>query len=125
MTVLRLGFVVSLACAADAQAQERDRTLERIAVALEQPSSIAGGIAPFDSDLPKKLGPLTVVRPMLRGEFVRVSVPVGEWLTGAVRGVAGAHRRRKERAARRKVEAGLTLFEEQRGQKPPLSKRRD
>jgi hypothetical protein len=124
MKGLGAGFALSLAFCAPLLAQERERSLERITVALQQPSPIVRGFAPLDNDLPKKLGLITVVPPVLRGEFVRVSVPVGELVTGAVRGIASARRRRQEAGARRQVEADLRLFEEQRGLKPPPPKQK-
>jgi hypothetical protein len=113
------GLLVWLVCSAPVLAQERDRSLERIGLALQQPIAIVPGVVPFQEDLPKKLGILTLVRPAMPGEIVRVSVPIGELVSRAFKGVAAANQRRQEAAARRKVEAALKWFEEQ----PPSPKR--
>ena len=107
------GLVAWLVCWAPLGAQERDQSLERISIALQQPSTSLRGVAPVESDLPKQLGIFTLVPPVKRGEMIRVSVPIGEIVTGAFRGVASANQRRKEAAARRRVEAALKQFKEQ------------
>jgi hypothetical protein len=107
MRRLAAGLVVLSAMTAPTAAQERDRSLERIGVALKQP---AIAVPAFEPTPPQKLGPLTLVEPQLRGELVRVSLPVGEYVTKAIRGIAGANQRRKECAARRRVEADLKAF---------------
>jgi hypothetical protein len=89
-------------------AQERDRSLERIGLALQQPSPIVSGVAPGAS--PRQLGIFTLVPPASRGEMIRISIPIGELVTRAFRGVAGAHQRRQEAAARGRVEAALEAF---------------
>jgi hypothetical protein len=57
---------------------------------------------------------LTVVQPTLPGEMIRVSIPIGELVTRAFKGVAAANGRRREAAARRRVDAALQRFTEQR-----------
>jgi hypothetical protein len=106
MKGLAAGILLSALCWAPLAAQERDPSLERIRFALQQP-------LPNESTLPKSLGILTFVQPTKPGEIVRVSIPIGELVTKAYRGVAAANRRRQEAAARREVEAALKLFAEQ------------
>jgi hypothetical protein len=88
--------------------QERDRSLERISIALQQPPPLVGGLpSPEAAAQPTRLGILTLVPPTGRGEIVRVSLPVGELVVRAFKGMAAANRRRQEAAARREVEAAL------------------
>jgi hypothetical protein len=114
MRGLAAAVLVSSVCSATVLAQERDRSLERIALALQQPAPIVWGVAPpVASPSPKKLGIFTLVPPVSRGELVRVSIPIGELVTRAFKSVAAANRRRREAAARREVEEALKWFAEQ------------
>lgn len=107
------GLLVSLVGWAPLVAQERDRSLERISLALQQPIPVIRGVDQVESTLPKSLGIFTLVPPTRPGEIVRVSVPIGELVMRAFRSVAVASQRRQEAAARRKVAAALKWFEEQ------------
>lgn len=107
------GLLVTLVCCAPLVAQERDRSLERIRLSLEQPLPIVRGVGQVESALPKTLGIFTLVPPTKPGEIVRVSVPIGELVSRAFKGVAAANQRRQEAAARRKVAAALKWLEEQ------------
>jgi hypothetical protein len=117
-------LVVVSALSVPLSAQERDRSLERISLALQQPPAVLSGAdrreAPWTSTLQSpgitifeplpgapKLGPFTLGTPQLRGEIIRLSLPIGEYVSRAARGIAAANRRRKEAAARRMVEADL------------------
>jgi hypothetical protein len=113
MRGLAVGVLVLLVCEPCAFAQERDRALDRIPLALERPAPIAGSAAMLDIDPPRTLGFLTLVPPQLRGEMIRVSVPVGEFVMGAVRSVREAGQRRQQAAARRRVADALTAFDRQ------------
>src|SRR5688572_5256957 len=113
------GLLVSLVCWAPLVAQERDRSLERISLALQEPLPILRGSGQVESAMPKTLGVFTLVPPTGPGEIVRVSVPVGEFVSRAFKGVAAANQRRQEAVARRKVDAALQRLEEQQ----PSSKR--
>ena len=113
MKGLAAGILVSVACWAPLLAQERDRSLERISLALPQPPAIVRGADPVESVAPKTLGIFTLVPPTGPGEIVRVSVPIGELVSRAFTAAAAANRRRQEAAARRKVEAALKWFKEQ------------
>ena len=99
--------LASCVVATTAAAQERDRSLERINLKLTQPSPVLDGVVPLERTVPKKLGIFTLVEPQLRGEMIRVSVPVGELVMRAVRGTAAARHRRQASAAKRRVEAEL------------------
>lgn len=106
------GLLVWLVCGASLVAQERDRSLERISLALQQPILVVPSVGQVESTLPKTLGILTLVPPIRPGEIVRVSVPIGDLVSRAFRSVAGANQRRQESAARRRVEAALKRFKE-------------
>jgi hypothetical protein len=104
------GLLVSLVYWAPLLAQEPDRSLERISLALQQPLPTVRGVSPVESASPKTFGIFTLVPPTGRGEMVRVSVPIGDLVSRAFKGVAAANQRRQEAAARRKVEAALQPF---------------
>lgn len=117
-------FVVS--ALSHVSAQVADRSLERIAIALEQPRSAVIGMdaerlrtterqihgAPIFEPLvgAPQLGPFEFVAPQLRGEFVRVALPVGEYVSHGLRALAEANRRRQEQSARARVEADLKAW---------------
>ena len=107
------GVLVSLVWGTPLLAQERDRSLERITVVLEQPVPAVLGIDRAPRAFPKTLGIFTFVPPTRPGEMVRVSIPIGEMLSRAFKGVAAANQRHQEAVARRKVAAALKWFEEQ------------
>jgi hypothetical protein len=94
-------------------AEERERSLERISLALQQPLPVMRRVAPAESTVPKTFGIFTLVPPIGRGEMVRVSVPTGELVSRAFKGAAAANRRRQEAAARREVEAALEWFKQE------------
>lgn len=116
--VAGLGF--ALLCCPPLLAQEQDRSLERISLALQQPAPFVDGLfSPDPGSAPRRtIGPFTLVPPTGRGEIIRVSLPIGELVTSAFKQVAAANRRHQEAAARRRVEAALREFAEQR-QLPP------
>ena len=108
------GLLISLVCWAPLAAQERDRSFERINLALQQPILVVPDVSPVESTLPKTVGIFTLVQPTRPGEMVRVSIPIGELVMRAFRSVGEANQRRQEAAARRRVAAALKAFEEQR-----------
>ena len=107
------GLLVSLASWAPLHAQERDPAFERIRLELERPFSIVRGVDPAESTLPKTFGIFTFLPPARPGEMVRVSIPIGELVSRAFKGVAATNQRRQEAAARRRVAAAIKWFEEQ------------
>jgi hypothetical protein len=114
MTVMKRlagGLLASLVWSGPLVAQERDRSLERISLALEQPGPLIRGGKDVESPMPKTLGIFTLVPPTGRGEMIRVSVPIGALVSRAFKGVAAANQRRHEADARRTVEAALAEFE--------------
>jgi hypothetical protein len=115
-------------------AQRAEGTLERIRLAPERPDPAIGGsdggdalraaeremfgVSTFErlAGAPK-LGPLEFVAPQFRGEFIRLALPIGEYLSDGIRAFATTKRRRQEQAARRRVEADLKTWTE-RASKP-------
>jgi hypothetical protein len=93
--------------------QERDRTLERIELGLQQPPSVLRGFDLVESATPITFGVFTLVPPTGRGEMIRVSIPIGEIVSRAFKANSAARRRRQEAAARREVESALQRFKEQ------------
>jgi hypothetical protein len=108
------GLLVSLVCWTPLLAQERDRSLERIGLALQQAVPVVPGIDQVESVVPRRFGIFTLVPPTAPGEIVRVSVPIGELVSRGFKGLAAANQRRQEAAARRRMEAALTQFAQQR-----------
>jgi hypothetical protein len=113
MKALAGGLFVSMVCSGPLLAQERDRSLERISLALQQQLPIVRSVGPVETGVLKTFGIFTLVPPTGQGEMVRVSVPIGELVSRAFRAAAATNRRRQEAAARRKVEAALEWFKEQ------------
>ena len=115
MRGLLAGLLVATVWPSSTLAQERDRQFERISITLQQPAPIVGGIVvPDTSTAPIKFGIFSFVQPTLPGEMVRVSLPIGELVSRAFKGVAAARQRRQETTARREVEAALKAFAEER-----------
>ena len=81
---------------------------------MQQPHGIASGVGVVENPLPKTFGVFTLVPPTGPGEVLRVSVPIGEFVSRAFKSVAAANHRRQEATARRKVQAELRWLEEQR-----------
>ena len=104
------GLLVSLVCGAPLVAQEPDRSLARVRLALQQPPPVVLGGGQIDRARTKTFCIFTLVPPTGPGEMVRVSVPIGELVSRAFKGVAAANHRRREAAARRKVEAALENY---------------
>ena len=86
--------------------------VQRVSIGLQQPAPVFGTTSlPTDrAQISRKLGPLTLVQPEMRGEFVRVSLPVGELISRAVDHIRTAAARREAAAARREVNVALKAF---------------
>lgn len=127
MRRLAAALAVTSALPFQLSAQDHSRALARISLALQQPPPVlvtadpqeairastrqARGASIFEP-LPgaPKLGPLALGTPQLRGEIIRLSLPVGDYLSRGARALAATNRRRQETAARRQVEADLQAF---------------
>jgi hypothetical protein len=130
MRRLAASLVVVSALSLHLSAQERNRSLERISLALQQPPPLPSGAADSQEALrastlqmlgmsifeplpgAAKLGPFTLGTPQLRGEIIRLSLPVGEYVSRVARGLTAANRRRQEADARSRVQADLKAFAE-------------
>lgn len=120
MNRLGTGLCLALLCPLAAVGQERDRSLERIRLAVQQPASISdGAFATRTLPPPATFGPFTVVPPQMRGEFIRISFPVGEYVSKALKGLAAVNQRHQEASAKRRVEAALAQFLERQQPPPP------
>jgi hypothetical protein len=121
MRRLAAALVVVLSLQNQASAQDGNRSLERISLALQQPPSVfteaiktsprqTPGVSIFEpmAGAPK-LGPFTLGTPQ-QGEIIRLSLPIGEYVSRLAHGIAAVNYRRKEAAARRRVEADLKVF---------------
>ena len=96
-------------------AQGRDRSIERIFLALQQPAPVVRSPDRVAGSGPETFGIFTLVTPEGPGAIIRVSVPIGELVSRAFKGAAAARYRRQEAAARREVAEVVRRFE---GQKP-------
>jgi hypothetical protein len=111
MKALATGLVISVTCSVPLPAQERDPSLERIRLALQQSPPVVRRLDPLEGAAPRTFSIFTLVPPTGRGEMVRVSVPVGELVSRAFKSTLAANRRRQEGAARRRVAAELDQYE--------------
>lgn len=128
-TMERSAFAILVVLASSQlAAQTPDRTLQRVSLALERPPSGLSGTGGDTMRMVErqvlgtsvyepvtgapKLGPFEFVAPQLRGEFIRLALPVGKYLSQGMRGLAAANRRRQEQAARRRVEADIKAWRE-------------
>jgi hypothetical protein len=135
MSRLAASLVVS-ALSVLLSAQEHNRPTERIGIALQQPHPPPGdadreeplGMSTLEMlSMPvfeprpgvAKLGPFTLRTPQFKGEIIRLSLPVGEYVARVAHGLSAANRRRQTAAARRQVEADLKAFAERH---PPQHK---
>lgn len=136
MRTLTIAILVASA-AAQLSAQPPHATLARIRLALERPGSTISGAdsgealrtmerqmlgVPIFEPLAgaPNLGPFEFVAPQLRGEFIRMALPVGEYFSHGMRTLAAANHRRQEQVARRRAEAELSALQESAPQ-PVLS----
>jgi hypothetical protein len=107
MRRLAATLVVVFGLTVHAAAQERDRSPEKLSIRLPQPPL---AVPVFEPPPRAKLGPFTLETPRMRGEFIRFSLPVGEYASRVAREISAANRRRQAAAARRRVEAELKAF---------------
>jgi hypothetical protein len=134
MRRLAAALIVLVVAPLPLMAQGRDRSLERISLGLEQAAPVRNAAdsqeslrvsarqmlgVPIIEPLPgaPRIGPFSLAAPQRRGEIIRLSVPVGAYVSRTARGLAAANRRRQETAARRRVEAELAAFADTRPRK--------
>ena len=104
-------------CMADpvwAQQPESSSSVQRVRVSSQNPTIQSWLSTPLLSEPGRRrIGILTLIAPEHRGEMVRVSLPVGDLVTRAVRGVGAAKHRRAERKAREEVQRVMLQIEAQ------------
>ena len=105
---LLLAALILIGWALPIHAQDVDSaSLQRIRLALDsQPTPRSTLATPVWAPPERRtFGILTLVPTELRGEMVRVSLPIGELTTRGVRSLRNAKQRRAERKAREEVQA--------------------
>ena len=112
-TATTIAFTVVCWCAwSPTVAGQTDPSVSNIRAALESPQAIIN-LPVWTEPTPTRLGMLTLLPPQTPGEVVRVSVPIGEITTRAIRAIGDAQRRRTERKAREEVLGVLRAIEAQ------------
>jgi hypothetical protein len=121
------GFTVALgvmwSLSLQLSAQEIAGSLDRISFAVqddadpkEAPRALT--VSPLSASIFEpspgavKLGPFTLIGPKLPGEIIRLSLPIGDYVSRSARWLAAINRRSKEAAARRRVQADLKALAE-------------
>lgn len=100
-----------LALAPSAHADQAKAPGDTPAITITQPPPLRLPI--WSEPPPKRFGFFTVTPPETRGEFIRVSVPIGELAMRGTRAVSTARQRRAERKARREVLAAVETLHAQ------------
>ena len=97
------------------QSEPSEASLERIRAALQGPQQplTSNSVLLVVPSTPDEFhwGTLTFLTPDTPGQFVRVRVPVGDFVSRAAHSVAAAHHRRAERAAHAEVVKALAEFQ--------------
>lgn len=96
-------------------AQGHDRSVERVSAALQGQPRLGSGVFTWTEPAPVRLGILTLVPPVHRGEIVRVRLPIGELVSAAAHRISTANQRRREAAARQEVQRALSACVARRG----------
>ena len=115
MRLLAASVVVVSALSSQLSAQEHSLSPDRIRLAQQPPPlpPQTPGISIFNPQAGEtKFGPFTLRTPELRGEMIRLSLPVGEYASRVARRISNANRRRQEASARRRIAAELKMLAE-------------
>ena len=95
----------------EAQQPDSPTTVERVRLALSQPTRLAIPTPETWPDpAPRRFGFVTLLPPEPNGQIIKVMIPVGDLVTRAARSLSNAHHRRAERHARQRVERDLRNF---------------
>ena len=117
MRIAGVGCLVVMLSAATLEAgQSNQSSLEAVSRGLQKPQPLSLDIPPIVSipDETRRFGVFTLTTPdITRGEFFRVSVPVGEFVTGVAGKISKARYQRRERKAREAVARDLREFQAQ------------
>ena len=115
MRIAGIGCLVLMLGATTLDAgQSSQSSLEAVARGLQKPQPLSLDIPPIVSipDETHRFGVFTVTTPdITRGEFFRVSLPVGEFVTGVAGKISMARYQRRERKAREAVARDLREFQ--------------
>jgi hypothetical protein len=103
---------------ATVEARQSDQSVEAIWRGLQK-QQVSMDIPPIVAipDERHRFGILTLETPDTRGEFVKVSVPVGDLTMRLARKISKARYHRRERKARETIEGELREFQAQSGKK--------
>ena len=112
MRIAGVGCLVLIVGLATLEARQSDPSTERIRRGLQK-QQVSMDIPPIVAvpDERLRFGILTLEVPDTRGEFIKVSVPVGELTTRLTRKISQARYQRRERKARETVERELRIVE--------------
>jgi len=116
MRIAGVGCLVLMLTAATLEAGQPGQSLEAVSRGLQKPQPLSFDIPPIVSipDETRRFGIFTLTTPdVTRGEFFRVSVPVGEFVTGVAGKISKARYQRRERKAREAVARDLREFQAQ------------
>jgi hypothetical protein len=115
LRIAGFGCAVVMFGVATVEAHQSDQSLEAISRGLQKPQQVSLEIPPLVA-IPQdkvQLGFVTLETPDTRGEFIKLSLPVGEFATGLVRKISKARYQRRERKARETVQRDLREFNAQ------------
>jgi hypothetical protein len=121
LAVPRAGFAQQPVAAPEPADGNRVQTADRgaasasatpaFAAALRSPILTTPNLPSWVELTPTTFGVFRLVTPETRGEFVSVSIPVGDLTMRAARAIGGLGRRRAERAAREEVAHALEALQ--------------
>ena len=86
------------------------QTIDQILLGLPHSPGIATRFPP-PTPSESAIGPLTLTPPVQAGEFVRVRIPVGEFVQRLSKNIGNARRHRAEQKAQERVLRELATFE--------------
>ena len=114
MRIASVGCIALMLGSATLEAQSDQSSLEAISRGLQQPRSVSLISPPVFSvpDETHRFGILTLASPNIgKGEFFKVSLPVGELATRVAGAISNARYQRRERKAREAVARDLREFQ--------------
>ena len=115
--VLTTAITILAAGVASARGEQLDT--KRIATTTQPQPLIIRTEELFPLTPPTRLGMFTLVPPQTKGEVIRVSIPAGEFVSRAARGISDANHRRAERKADERVREDLAQFLASRPKETP------
>ena len=111
MNAVRIPLVMMVAClvssAGGAQSADSERSLARVALALQSAGPIDAAVTTLRQPVLKGWGGFTLAPPDKSGEMVRVAIPIGAVVTRSAHATAAARRRRAAARVHDEVEGVL------------------